>query len=209
MSDGTHGAGAAGRADDADRVVPLRIDLSALVRRSVATLYSHLVTRPTGQALRLGIERQISELGALCVSVLDFTQVVVLDYSCADEMIAKLLQRYGGDDAEVRAYFVARAVDESHRQTIEAVLRRHDLALAAQLDDGSAALLGSVSEAEAAAWAALERLGAAPGEHIAEQVGDAGGEIDAALDRLARRRLVVRQRPTGAFVSLTSLIAED
>ncbi|NIQ53719.1 MAG: hypothetical protein GWN71_09965, partial [Gammaproteobacteria bacterium] len=66
-------------------VVPLRFDLSDLVKRSVATLYSHLVTRPTGQALRLGIESQISELGALCLTVLDFSEVVVLDYSCADE----------------------------------------------------------------------------------------------------------------------------
>ena len=73
-------------------------DLSTLVRRSVASLYSHLVTRPTGQALRLGIESQICELGTPCVSVLDFSQVAVLDYSCADETVAKLLKRYQQPD---------------------------------------------------------------------------------------------------------------
>jgi hypothetical protein len=75
-------------------VVPLRFDMSDMVRRSVATLYSHLVTRPTGRRLRLGIEAQITELGALCITVLDFSEVVVLDYSCADETVAKLIQRF-------------------------------------------------------------------------------------------------------------------
>ena len=75
-------------------VVPLRFDMSDMVRQTVATLYSHLVTRPTGQALRLGIEAQITELGALSINVLDFSEVVVLDYSCADETVAKLIKRF-------------------------------------------------------------------------------------------------------------------
>src|SRR5688500_20128594 len=79
-------------------VIPVAFNLSTLVQRSVASLYSHLVTRPTGQALRLGIESQIGELGNFCVSVLDFSNVIVLDYSCADEVVAKLIQRYQRDD---------------------------------------------------------------------------------------------------------------
>src|SRR5688500_15443890 len=108
--------------DGPGSVVPLRFDLSELVQRSVATMYSHLVTRPTGRALRIGIESQITELGALCISVLDFRQVVVLDYSCADETIAKLLQRFQQPDRP-QVYFVARGVSERHREPIEAVLK--------------------------------------------------------------------------------------
>ena len=36
-------------------MIPYSFDLSSLVKRSVASLYSHLVTRPTGRALRLGL----------------------------------------------------------------------------------------------------------------------------------------------------------
>lgn len=132
-----------------ERVVPVHIELSTLVRRSVATLYSHLVTRPTGEAIRLGIERQLGEIGSFCLSVLDFDQVVVLDYSCADEMIAKLLRRYQGDDADV--YFVARALGEPHRDAIDTVLTRQGLALVAELEDGTAALLGEVDALESEA----------------------------------------------------------
>ena len=96
-------------------VIPFSFDLSTLVQRSVASLYSHLVTRPTGRALRLGIESQIGEIGSVCLSVLDFTQVVVLDYSCADEAVAKLIQRYQMADRPADAYFVARGLGEQHR----------------------------------------------------------------------------------------------
>ena len=97
--------------------VPVSIDLHSIVRRSVASLYSHLVTRPTGRALRLGIESQIVELGDRCLSVLDFKQVVILDYSCADEAVAKLVLRYLEEDRPADAYFVARGVSDHHLRT--------------------------------------------------------------------------------------------
>ncbi|MFW6080139.1 MAG: hypothetical protein ACODAE_10990 [Gemmatimonadota bacterium] len=198
MNDGTDGA---------DRIVPLHIELSALVRRSVATLYSHLVTRPTGEAIRLGIERQIAEMASLCVSVLDFDRVVVLDYSCADEMVAKLIQRYRTSEADV--YFVARAVGESHREPIEAVLERHGLALVAHLADGTPALLGDVDPLEADAWAALERLAVADGPAVADAAGLERVRVEAALERLCGRRLALRAPDAGAFLSLSALLGTN
>lgn len=193
-----------------ERVVPLHIDLSALVSRSVATLYSHLVTRPTGEALRLGIERQISDLGSVCLSVLDFTQVVVLDYSCADEMIAKLLHRYRDADRTANVYFLARAVDENHRQTIEAVLGRYDLALVAELTSGVPALLGSASAAERRVWTALERLSYAPIGRVSDELDAASADsVRDALDRLVRRRVALRASETDAYASLGSLLGAD
>src|SRR5690606_28866168 len=136
-------------------VVPIHFDLSALVRRSVASLYSHLVTRPTGQALRLGIQSQIGELGSVCVSILDFAQVVVLDYSCADEAVAKLIRHYIGPDRPAEVFFVARGVDDHHRETLEAVLVRHGLALAAELVGEGYTVLGEIAAEGRSAWRAL------------------------------------------------------
>ena len=189
--------------DRSDGVVPVHIELSTLVRRSVATLYSHLVTRPTGEAIRLGIERQLGEIGSFCLSVLDFDQVVVLDYSCADEMIAKLLMRYQGEDADV--YFVARALGEPHREAIDAVLTRQGLALVAELEDGTAALLGEVDALEARAWTALERLAVAEGPAVAEAVGVPMREMEPALARLCGRRLALRRPDARTDLSLSSL----
>jgi hypothetical protein len=62
-------------------------------RLSVTSLFSNLVTRPTGRAIRTGVESQLAEMEGVCapcLSVLDFSQVRILDYSCADEIVAQL-----------------------------------------------------------------------------------------------------------------------
>jgi hypothetical protein len=193
--------------NDLGHIVPLRVDMSAMVRRSIATLYSHLVTRPTGQALRLGIETQITELGALCLTVLDFSEVAVLDYSCADEIVAKLIKRYQREDRPAEAYFLARGIEDRHRETIDTVLGRQELAITAELADGSVVLLGDASSAERAAWDILEVLGrAAPGE-VAARTGVEEAETARALESLARRRVVARIDIPRTYYALRPLVA--
>ncbi len=190
-------------------VASLSFDLSALVRRSVATLYSHLVTRPTGRALRLGIESQLEELGGPSLSILDFRQVVVLDYSCADEIVARLLRRFQGADRPGDVYFLARGVAERHREPIEEVLLRHGLALVAELDQGDVALLGAAPDFHRAAWAALERLRRAHAEEVAVALAASAADTAAALDALAARRLAVAARAQAPYVALTALVREE
>ena len=58
------------------RMGPISIDVGRLVRRTVASLYSSLVTRPTGQAVRLAIENVLAEeSGPVSLSVIDLSQV--------------------------------------------------------------------------------------------------------------------------------------
>ncbi len=179
------------------KVIPFSFDLSSLAPRTVASLYSHLVTRPTGRALRLGIESQIGDIGGRCLSILDFTQVVVLDYSCADEAVAKLLQRYGTADRPADVYFVARGLGERHREPLEAVLVRQNLALVAEIETRGFELLGAAGDGERATWAALEQARAAGLGEIAAFAGIPAAEVRDTLDRLVDRRLAVR--PAAGF----------
>jgi hypothetical protein len=185
-------------------VIPFSFDLSSLVQRSVASLYSHLVTRPTGRALRLGIESQIGEIGSSCLSILDFTQVVVLDYSCADEAVAKLLQRYQTDDRPADVYFVARGLGEQHRDPIDEVLLRHDLALVAEVA-GEFTLLGRCDGSEFDAWQALQHVKLGDARAVARHVAAPAADIEPALNRLALRRVVL-QRGAGDYFALTTLL---
>ena len=191
-----------------DDVVPFRFELSRFVHRSVASLYSHLVTRPTGQAVRLGIESQIGELGTLCLSVLDFRQVAVLDYSCADETVAKLILRYMPADRPADAYFVARGLAEHHLETIEAVLERHGLALVADLQEGPT-LIGVVDDVEQEVWTAVERLRRASSEEVADYLSVPEAEVARALERLARHRVIIRREASQMHYALTSLLPRD
>lgn len=188
-------------------MVPFSFDLSSLVQRSVASLYSNLVTRPTGEALRVGIESQIAELGTGCISVLDFAQVVVLDYSCADEAVAKLIKRFQPQDRPAEAYFLARGVAEQHREPLEEVLIRHGLVLSAEVAGVGYTLLGAPSLLEQLAWAALQRAGTATASELAGVVQHSEAEVASALESLAYRRAVICAEGGGTWFALSALLS--
>ena len=109
------------------------IDVSSALRQSVSQTYSHLVTRSTGAAVRAFIERAI-EQGAMDVAVIDFTHVGMMDFSCADEIVAKLVLNHNGDGQH---RFMFSGLNEAHVEAIDAVLERHGMALVAKDDDVS------------------------------------------------------------------------
>jgi hypothetical protein len=190
--------------NDATRVEPVQIDVGGLVRRTVATLYSHLVTRPTGRAVRVAIESQLADAGDASCSLIDFSEVTVLDFSCADEVVAKLLSRYLGEDRPREAYFVLRGVVDRHREQVEAVLERQGLAAVAECGR-RCELLGSWSGVEGRVWSAIEEHGRlAPG--IVPSVFPADEEREA-LDGLVRRRLVFRSTQ-GDVHALSRLVGD-
>lgn len=191
-----------------DGIVPLSFDLGSLVRRSVASLYSHLITRPTGQALRLGIESQIGEMGDLCLSVLDFSQVAVLDYSCADEAVAKLILRFREPDRPVDAYFLVRGLDLHHLEMIEAVLERHRLAVVAEMIGSGPTLLGSASSFEREVWERLGEFGSGSVDHLAERIGAPATEVGEALDSLAGYRVVIHRPGSATYHALQRFLQE-
>jgi hypothetical protein len=177
------------------RAPSLSIDLSSVHRKSVTSLFSNLVTRPTGRAIRSGVESQIAEIeggvGAW-LSILDFSQVRVLDYSCADEIVAKLLLRFSGDDRPAEAFFVVRGIQEHHEEAIEAVLERHNLLLVAQDEEGAVRLLGAANPVHRAVWDALVRLGRAAPPEVAAEAGLTADAVDPTLDAMLALRVATR-----------------
>lgn len=178
------------------------IDLGTVLRRTVCDLYSDLVTRPTGAAVRSGIEQQLADAKERTLTVIDFTHVGLLDYSCADEIVAKLLVSYcepAGERGSVArlvaprdCYFLFKGVSDSHLDAIDAVLQRRGLALVAQTDDGLPLLIGTVDDRERRAWEAVTRLGRALPADIAGEVGLEEPQAELLLNGLSRRRLIMR-----------------
>ncbi len=171
------------------------IDISSVLRQTVACdLYSNLVTRTTGAAVRGQIERLLVDFGdadARALTVIDFSHVSMIDFSCADEVVAKLLMRYATDDAPRDAYFLFRGVTDDHWDAIEAVLERHGLALVLE-DHGEVRIVGVLSDGERLAWRAAYRLGRAGPLDVANELGSELAEVERALEGLCRRRLVMR-----------------
>jgi len=168
------------------------IDLSSVLRQTVSCdLYSNLVTRPTGAAVRNQIERLLDDTSDRTLTVIDFSQVSMIDFSCADEVIAKLLLRHEAADSPREAYFLFRGVTEEHWEAIEAVLERRGLALILEQADGIH-VVGSLSDEERRAWESLQQLGRATPNELGERLDLPPSDVQRGLDSLRRRRLVMR-----------------
>lgn len=168
------------------------IDLSSVLRRTVCELYSNLVTRPTGAAVRGEIELQLTELRDRTLTVIDFANVGLLDFSCADEVVAKLLLRYGAVDAPGEAYFLFRGLSESHLDAIESVLERRGLAMVLQHADGGAEVFGTLTKVERDVWRAVYDRGKVSIADLPAALEGLDGNTDGVMASLRSRRLVMR-----------------
>lgn len=188
-------------------VDPVAIDVGHLVRRNVTSLYSSLVTRPTGQAVRLAIENVLAEeTGPVSLSVIDFSQVTVMDFSCADEVVAKLILRFSTRERPRDAYFLFRGIRDLHRDPVEAVLQRQGLAAVAETDRGVFELLGRVDAASLGVWRTLETRGKVSAEEEKELFpGEGRGGI---LADLVLRRVVFRHPRTLEIHALSHLLRQ-
>ena len=168
----------------------LLIDVGTVLRSTVCDLYSNLVTRPTGAAVRGAIERQVIEIGAPVVTTIDFSQVELLDFSCADEIVAKLLLKYSQPEGPISGWLLSRGIRDAHRDPIETVLERHNLALVAWNEHG-AHLLGMVSDEERDTWHAVYDCGPVWADVIARTCRVTLPEAESRVQLLNRRRLLM------------------
>ncbi len=181
------------------------VDVRALLSTTVASLYSHLITRPTGRAVRMAIESQLEEIPGPAISMVDFSSVAVLDYSCADEVVAKLLLGLRDGGALRSDVFVCfRGLQSFHREPVEAVLERHSLYAVVEADSGGAELMGPVPAPEGALWGAVEEVGQVPGPRLEGWLRERGLE-GADLEHLVASRSLFRHPFRGDIYALSEL----
>lgn len=105
---------------------------------------SDLVTRQSGQVIRDRIEREIEKEKTGEVILLDFSNIGIIDFSCADEVVAKLVSRLlSGEYGD--KYIVLTGLNENQRENIEVALERKALAVMAGVRTGKKLLIGSLN----------------------------------------------------------------
>jgi hypothetical protein len=171
------------------------IRLDIVLHETVDTAYRDLVTRPTGAAVRHGVITVLRDLPDDHAE-LDFSEVGVMDFSCADEVVAKLLvETFGMQFPRLRL----RGVRDDHAEAIEFALARYDLVMVAVLTSSpEPRLLGSAPEDWRAAFRTLTRLGRAAAPPVADQLAWPVERTTDALQGLASRHCVV-QHPDATF----------
>lgn len=160
--------------------------LHQLLRETVQSPYRCLVTRPTGAAIRNRIERSL-EASPCVTALLDFAEVEMLDFSCADEVVAKLLLARGPGE---RPYFVLSGLHDGQREAVEHVLRHHQLAVAALREPArSPSVLGCADEDARLAFESVCSEGPADDRTLASRLGWAPERAARAIEGLAWLRL--------------------
>ncbi len=161
------------------------IRVERLLRESVQTAYCDLVTRSTGRAVRTSIQQALVAGGA-SLAMLDFSEVGLVDFSCADEIIAKLLMDPPGE-----TYLMLQGLREEQLEAIEHVLEHHDIAaLVCDTPAGVARPVGRVSPDLRTAFFSLQAEGSTSAEALARKIGWSLAHTTEVLETLARLRLV-------------------
>lgn len=168
------------------------IDVKDVLARTVGAPHGDLVTRPTGAKVRSSIEATLGDQPADAGVVLDFSSVRVLDCSCADEVVAKLLLRRPTGPAGPAWWFVIRGLSDVHAEEIDHVLRRQGLALVVEEPDGGIRLLGDVAPSAAAAWRVVLERGSADEAEIADALVLSAEDAHRALEALTGAGIVRR-----------------
>lgn len=118
--------------------------LHNLLKEELKNGSSDLVTRPSGQVIRERIERDIAKEKNGEVINLDFSKIEIIDYSCADEIVAKLISRLlSGEYGD--KYIVLTGLNENQKENIEVALERKELAVMVQMKDNKKILLGTLN----------------------------------------------------------------
>ena len=165
----------------------MEIRIDHVLAETVTAPYRVLVTRPTGAAVRGRIEAALADSACEMV-LLDFTAVDCLDFSCADEVVAKLVLGLGL--AEGRPVAVAlRGLCDDHREAVTHVLEHHGLAVTS-VGDGPPELLGATDEDLRTAFAAVWARGPLDAPMLADLAGWDLERAERAFDTLARHRVV-------------------
>lgn len=118
-------------------------NLYKLLKEELGNGSNDLVTRPSGNKIRERIERDIEKEKETAIVALDFSKIGIVDYSCADEIVAKLVSRLLSGEYGER-YIVLSGLNENQKENIEVALERKDLAVMGEMRDKTKAIIGNL-----------------------------------------------------------------
>lgn len=166
-------------------------NLYKLLKEELKNGSNDLVTRPSGQVIRERIERDIAKAKDGDVIALDFLKIGIIDYSCADEIVAKLISRLlSGEYGD--KYIVLTGINENQKENIEVALDRKDLAVIAGMRHREKILLGSLNNYLKETLNLINKKGKITAKELSETMRLEMNTSGTRLLNLYKKRLVKR-----------------
>jgi hypothetical protein len=180
------------------------IDVGMILKDLNSTPNPHLVTRTTGRDVRNAIEVKLSAIRSPALSVIDFSAIEVMDFSCADEVVARLLARFICTDRPQEAFFVLKGLLPSHLEPVVEVLERQKILAVTENGPGLLGLLGSFSSEEGKVWEFIEAKRSATTDELNTVFMEK--EDQAALRHLTDQRVVFYETSGNRYRSFGSVM---
>jgi len=141
--------------------------------------------------VRNRIERDIAKEEDGAVIALDFSKIGIIDYSCADEIVAKLISRLlGGEYGD--KYFILTGLNDNQEENMEVALERKGLAAIAQKRNGQKVQLGSLNNYLKETLDLIMKKGGLTAKELSQAMNLEANTSDTRLLNLHKKRLVKR-----------------
>ncbi len=166
-------------------------DLYKLLKEELKNGSNNLVTRPSGQTIRGRIEKEIGKEDGGAIIALNFSKIGVIDYSCADEIVAKLVSRLLGGEYGSK-YIILVGLNENQEENIEVALERKGLAVMAKRRVGGKVLLGNINNYLRETLNIITQKGKLTAKELSEIMNLEANTSGTRLLNLYKKRLVKR-----------------
>jgi DNA-binding transcriptional ArsR family regulator len=142
----------------------------------------NLVGRRTGELARHQIEAHLARQPRFAIVPLDFGKVQFMDFSAADEVVAKLVKRILAGELNER-YVVLYHLSNLLRENVQPALKMSQLVAVEERTDGTVELIGAVTNEAAETYKIAREQGKVTARHVTDQIGKS---ITASSNRLSR-----------------------
>ena len=170
----------------------INYDLNIFLKEELKNGSIDLVTRPSGQVMRERIEKDLLKEDGGSIVALDFSNIGIIDYSCADEIVAKLLSRLLSNEYGDK-YILLAGLNENQQENIEVALERKELAVIAEKREGEKFLLGSLNNYLRETLELIVKNGRITARDLADMVKIEANTSGTRLLNLHKKRLVIRK----------------
>jgi hypothetical protein len=166
-------------------------DLKMVMKEEMLNGSINLVTRETGVVIREKLERELTVDTDPTVTFLDFSGVGVVDYSCADEVIAKLISRLlSGEYGD--KFIVLKGLSSNQMENIEVALERKKLAIFSLQEAGEWQVIGFLNNYLRKTLVSVMEKGSITLRELADEGGIGLNTGGTRLLNLYKKRLIWR-----------------
>ena len=167
-------------------------NLYKFLKDAIGNGSTDLVTRHSGRVIREKIEADIIKEQGGSVIALDFIEIGIIDYSCADEIVAKLVSRLLSSEYGDK-YILMKGLNENQKENIEVALERKELAVMAEMRSGEKTLIGSLNNYLRETLQHIIINGKITAKNLSEAMDLESNTSGTRLLNLHKKRLVIRK----------------